>query len=134
MGRLALLAGGLAIYATARVLVGARRRRTVRLDDGRRVRLLSAMALVNRSAHDLLALEYVPTVRSSDLEALSHEARTVLRLVASRPEYAGCRTAVVTAGERVLTFHRFPAEDWSQIGDSSSPPPRGAPEGRGVHG
>lgn len=123
MGRLPFLAGGLALYVALRLLAGRRERHSVRLADGRRVRLLGVVALLNGSANDLLSVDYVPGVRSSDPEALRLEARNVVEAVAQRTEYAGCNTAVVTARERVLTFRRdVRGGGWYPIGDSSSPP------------
>jgi hypothetical protein len=127
--RLPLVAGGLAIYVALRFLAVRRKRQFVRLADGRRVRLLSAVALLNGSDHDLLALEYVPGVRSADPEALRLEAHRVLEAVAQRAEYAGCNTAVVTARGRVLTFRRGDGgRAWYPSGDSSSPPAHALPE------
>lgn len=129
MVRLPLVAGGLAIYVALRFLAGRRKRQFVRLADGRRVRLLSAVALLDGSANDLLALDYVPGVRSADPEALRLEAHRVLEAVSQRAEYARCSTAVVTARERVLTFRRGDAGwAWYPIGDSSSPPVHALPE------
>ncbi len=91
------------------------------------------VALLNGSTNDLLAVDYVPGVRSSDPEALRLEARNVLETVAQRAEYAGCNTAVVTARERVLTFRRDDGGGgWYPIGDSSSPPAH-LPEDRDAH-
>jgi hypothetical protein len=127
--RLPWVAGGLAIYVALRFLAGRRKRQFVRLADGRRVRLLSAVALLNGSPNDLLALDYVPGVRSSDPEALRLEAHRVLEAVAQRAEYAGCTTAVVTARERVLMFRRDEAgRVWYPVGDSSSPPMHALPQ------
>ena len=127
MGPLPFLAGSLAIYLALRGLARRRKRQFVRLDDGRRLRLLSAVAVLNGSASDLMALEFVPTVRSSDSEAVRHEARSVLQAVGRRAEYAGCRTAVLTAGERVFTFRRGDTgTDWHLVGDSSGQPVHGA--------
>ncbi|HEX2218239.1 MAG TPA: hypothetical protein VHG35_05505, partial [Gemmatimonadales bacterium] len=62
MGRLPFLAGGLALYVALRLLAGRRQRQSVRLVDGRRVRLLSVVALLNGAANDLLAVDYLPGV------------------------------------------------------------------------
>ena len=59
MIRLPLLAGGLAVYLGARYLARRRARSVVRLRNGRKVRLVSSVALLNGSPGDLLALEYL---------------------------------------------------------------------------
>lgn len=120
-----LLAGGFALYLTLRFLVRRGGRERVRLPDGRRLRLLSSVALKG-SACDLLALEYVSTLSSSAAAALRAEARGLLQAVADRPEYAACTTAMVTARgpgarqvgpaprDRVFTFRRAGAgAEWS---------------------
>lgn len=100
MFRLPLLAGGLAIYLGARFLSRRRGRSVVRLRDGRRVRLVSSVALLSGSPSDLLALEYVSGVRDPAPEDLRLEAQSLVQTLGARAEYAGCRTAVVTARRR----------------------------------
>jgi hypothetical protein len=70
--------------------------RRIRLPDGRRLELLSAITLRSGPAWHLLALEYVSTLPSSDQEALRGEAHDVLRAAASWPEFAQCREATIT--------------------------------------
>jgi hypothetical protein len=124
--RIPLLAGSLALYLALRFLVRRGGRDRVRLPDGRRLRLLSSVALLKGSACDLLALEYVSTLSSSDAVALRAEARGLLRAVADRPEYAVCTSAMVTARapgarqvgpaprDRVFAFRRAGAgAEWS---------------------
>lgn len=72
----------------------------IRLRDGRRVRLLSSVALVGRSASDLLALEYVSPTPDPPPDQLGDEARSLVETVAARSEYASCRSAVVTVRSR----------------------------------
>lgn len=100
MIRLPLLAGGLAIYLGVRFLSRWRRRSVIRLRDGRRVRLVSSVALLSGSPSDLLALEYVSTVRDPAPEDLKLEAQSLVQTLGARAEYAGCRNAVVTARRR----------------------------------
>jgi hypothetical protein len=123
--RLPFIAGGLAIYFAARFLA-RRRRSVVRLRDGRRVRLLSSVALLGESPSDLLALEYSSSAPDPDPAVLRLEARSLVQTVAARAEYARCRTALVTVRRRaegqeahpdqelVFTFRRGDAgPDWS---------------------
>lgn len=99
MIRLPFLAAGLAVYLGLRLLARRRGRRTIRLRDGRRVRLLSSVALLGGSASDLLALEYVS--RSPDpADELGNEARSLVEAVGARAEYGSCRNAVVTVRRR----------------------------------
>ncbi|HWB40426.1 MAG TPA: hypothetical protein VG500_04160 [Gemmatimonadales bacterium] len=96
MLRLPIIAGGLVVYFAARAIARRRAQTLVRLRDGRRVKLLSSVALVNGDPSDLLALEYRSRVPESDTEAMTREARSLLEAVARRAEYAGCRSALVT--------------------------------------
>jgi len=118
------LAGGLAIYLGARLL-GRRRRSLVRLRNGRRVRLVSAVALLDGSPDELLALEYLSPLPAERPEELRLEARGLVQAVGARLQYAGCRRAVVTTWPRapggstdgleelVFTFRRHDGgSDW----------------------
>jgi hypothetical protein len=98
--RLPLLAAGLALYFGVRLLSGHRRRRLVRLRDGRKVQLVSSVALLNGSAGDLLALEYLSVLPDPAPEELRLEARSLVQTVGGRSEYEGCRSAVVTVRRR----------------------------------
>lgn len=119
------LAGGLAIYLGARLLSRRRNRSLVRLRDGRRVTLVSAVALVEGSADDLLALEYLSDLPGGNKEMLRLEAAGLVQIVGARAAYAACRSAVVTtrprrslgqgtvAEEQVFTFRRADSgRDW----------------------
>lgn len=97
---LPFIAGGLAVYVAMRLLARRRRRGVVRLRDGRRVRLLSSVALLNPSAGDLLALEYSSVLPDRAPEELRLEARNLVQTVGARAEYAPCRTALVTVRRR----------------------------------
>ena len=89
--------------------------------DGRRVRLLSTVALLNPSAGDLLALEYSSVLPDRAPEELRLEARSLVQTVGARAEYAPCRSALVTVRrpgerrggadtpERTFTFRRADA-------------------------
>jgi hypothetical protein len=124
----ALLAAGLAIYFGARFLFRRRQRNVIRLRDGGRVRLLSSVALLDGSEGDLLALEYASEQADPAPDKLQHEARSLVRAVGARAEYATCRFALVSVsvrrhGERrtdpvsqesTFTFVRGdPGSDWS---------------------
>jgi hypothetical protein len=123
---LPLLAAGLAIFFGARFLSRRRQRNVIRLRGGGRVRLLSAVALLDGSEGDLLALEYSSELTDPAQDKLLHEARSLVRTVDARAEYATCRSALVSVwvrrGERradpvsqesTFTFVRSdPGSDW----------------------
>lgn len=122
---LPLLAGGLALYLGVRFLARRRSRNVIRLRNGRRVRLVSSVALLSGSPSDLLALEYVSTAKEPGPEGLRLEAQNLVQTVGARAEYAACRSAVVTARPRgargddpaaqelIFTFRRGdPVSDW----------------------
>jgi hypothetical protein len=109
------LAGGLAIAFGARVLIRRRNRRLIRLRDGRRVRLVCSVALLDGSSADLLALEYLSELRGGSPTEQRLEARSLVQIVGARASYAGCRRAVVTTlpEQHVFTFRRPDAgPDW----------------------
>jgi hypothetical protein len=82
----------------------------VRLRDGRRVTLVSSVALVGDSAGDLLALEYVSALRDPTPQDMWQEASSLVDAVGARAPYASCRLAIVTVrGGR------------ARAGDTSSP-------------
>jgi hypothetical protein len=113
--RLPLIVGGVAVWLGLRLLARRRKRSIVRLRSGHQVRLLSSVALLNDSVTDLLALEYRTAMPDPAPEELRLEARTVVQEVGSRAEFAGCRTAVVTArpADRTFSFRRGDsAMDW----------------------
>lgn len=126
MTPLPLLAAGLAIFFGARFLSRRRQRNVIRLRGGGRVRLLSAVALLDGSEGDLLALEYSSELTDPAQDKLLHEARSLVRTVGARAEYATCRSALVSVwvrrGERgadpvsqesTFTFVRGdPGSDW----------------------
>ena len=108
MTPLPLLAAGLAIYFGARILSRRRQRNVIRLRGGGRVRLLSAVALIDGSEGGLLALEYSSELTDPSEDGLRHEARSLVRTVGARAEYATCRSALVSVwvrrGEQESTF------------------------------
>jgi hypothetical protein len=131
--RLPVLAAALAIYLGAQFLSRRRRRNVVRLRNGRRIKLLSSVALLDGSGGNLLALEYFSELTDPGPEDLRLEARSLLQAVGARAEYATCRTALVSVrrpGERraerisqevTFTFQRedsgsdwYPADGLSQ--------------------
>ena len=133
MIRLPLLAAGLAIYLGARFLSRRRQRNVVRLRNGRRIELLSSVALLDGSDGNLLALEYFSELADPAPDELRLEARSLVQTVAARAEYAACRSALVSVrrpGERraerisqevTFTFQRsdsgsewYPADGLSQ--------------------
>ena len=97
---LPLVVGGLAMYFGARYLARRRSRSVVRLRDGRQVRLVSSVALLNGSPGDMLALEYLSALPAPRPEEVRLEARNLIQTVGARAEYAACRIAVVTARRR----------------------------------
>jgi hypothetical protein len=130
---LPLLAAGLAIFFGARFLSRRRQRNVVRLRNGRRIELLSSVALLDGSEGNLLALEYFSELPDPAPEDLRLEARSLVQAVGARAEYATCRSALVSVrrpGERraeriaqevTFTFQRddsaadwYPAEGLSQ--------------------
>jgi hypothetical protein len=117
---LPFIAGGLAIGLGLRILARRRERSIVRLRDGRRVRLLSSVALMNGSATDLLALEYRTAMPDPAPEELGLEARSLVQTIGARAEYAACRTAVVTArpARRAVTRARADLSFSFRRGDS----------------
>ncbi|HTG49853.1 MAG TPA: hypothetical protein VL915_05125 [Gemmatimonadales bacterium] len=115
--RLPLFMAGVAIYFAGRFLSGRRQRNVVRLRNGRRIKLLSSVALLDGSDGNLLALEYVSELRDPTPDALRFEARNLVQTVAARAEYATCRSALVSVGRVTFTFLRgdsgsnwYPAE------------------------
>lgn len=96
MIRLPLLAAALAIYVGARLLAARRQRDVVRLRNGRKVKLVSSVALLDGSDGSLLALEYLSDLPGADAEALRLEARSLIQTVGARAEYAACRSALVS--------------------------------------
>jgi hypothetical protein len=97
---LPLLAAGLAILLGARFLSRRRHRNVIRLRDGGRVRLLSSVALLDGSEGDLLALEYASELPDPATDQLRQEARSLVRTVGARAEYATCRSALVSVSVR----------------------------------
>jgi hypothetical protein len=123
--RLPFLAAGLAIYFGVRFLARRSGRKVIRLRNGRRVRLLSSVALLEGSASDLLALEYFSASPDAAPEELRLEARSLVQTVGARAEYATCRRAVVAvrrpggrradaaSPEHTFTFRRGDSgSDW----------------------
>jgi hypothetical protein len=93
---LPLLAAGLAIFFGTRFLSRRRQRKVIRLRGGGRVELLSAVALLDGSEGDLLALEYSSELTDPAQDKLRHEARSLVQTVGARAEYATCRSALVS--------------------------------------
>ena len=96
MTPLPLLAAGLAIYFGARFLSRRLQRNVIRLRNGGRVKLLSSVALLDGSEGDLLALEYSSELPDPAPDELRHEARSLVRTVGARAQYATCRSALVS--------------------------------------
>lgn len=108
-----VLMAGVAIYLGVRFLSSRRRRNVVRLRNGRRIKLLSSVALLDGSDGNLLALEYVSELRDPTPDALRLEARSLVQTVAARAEYATCRSALVSVAGVTLTFLRGESgSDW----------------------
>jgi hypothetical protein len=117
LNRFAFVAAGLAIYLGTRFLTRRRERHIVRLRNGRRVKLLSSVALLDRSDGDLLALEYASELPDPTPEELRLEAGSLLQAVGARAEYSTCRAALVSVHRATFTFLRgdagpgwYPAE------------------------
>lgn len=132
MIRLPVVAGILAAWFAVRYLVQRFNPRLVKLSHGRRVKLLSALALRDGSTCRVLALEYVSRVTDPTPNDLEQESLGLLRAVSARPENAGCREALITVrlrGEdprlpapdgRVLAFRRFDINSaWYSIREPS---------------
>jgi hypothetical protein len=111
--RLPVVMASVAIYFGVRFLSSRRQRNVVRLRNGRQIKLLSSVALLEGSDGDLLALEYVSELRDPTPDALRLEARSLVQTVAARAQYATCRSALVTVGRVTLTFLRGESgSDW----------------------
>jgi hypothetical protein len=103
--RLPYLAAALALYFGVRFLARRRSRSTIRLRDGRRVKLISSVALLDGSPGDLLALEYSSPLPEGELEEVQREALSLVETVGARAQYATCRAAVVAVRrESALTI------------------------------
>ena len=90
--RLPLFMAGVAIYFAGRFLSGRRQRNVVRLRNGRRIKLLSSVALLDGSDGDLLALEYVSELRDPTPGEVSRALQTVstVAIRSCPPGSAGC--------------------------------------------
>jgi hypothetical protein len=111
--RIPLFMASVAIYLGARFLFSRGQRNVVRLRNGRRIKLVSSVALLDGSAGHLLALEYVSELRHPAPDALRLEARNLVQTVAARAEYATCRSALVTVDRLTFTFLRGESgSDW----------------------
>jgi hypothetical protein len=93
--RLPYIAVGLALYFGIRFLAHRRSRSTIRLRDGRRVKLISSVALLHGSPGDLLALEYSSPLPAGVPEEIRQEALSLVETIGARAQYASCRAAVV---------------------------------------
>ncbi len=121
MIRLYVLAAGLAILLGVRTLSRRMRRGVVRLRNGRRVRLVSSVALLDASDGGLLALEYSCELPDPTPEDLRLEALSLLQAVGARAEYATCRSALVSVSGLTFTYSRAGSgSDWSPA-DGPSP-------------
>jgi hypothetical protein len=111
MIRLPFILGGLAVYLAVQYV--ARRRDPMRLtlSDGRRVKLLSSVAILNDASCRALTFEYLSGLVRPSAEDIRDEALSFLQTAADRPEYRRCRDASVTV--------RLIGED------PTSPPPAG---------
>ncbi|MGH7579308.1 MAG: hypothetical protein ACREM9_03995 [Gemmatimonadales bacterium] len=95
--------GGFAMYLAVNYVARRRDPKRIRLPDGRRVRLLSSVAILNASSCRLLTFEYLSGLADPDPDDVRDEALIFLRTVTARPEYARCLDATVTV--------RLPGED-----------------------
>jgi hypothetical protein len=93
--RLPYLAAALALYFGVRFLAHRRSRSTIRLRDGRRVKLISSVALLDGSPGDLLAVEYSSPLPVGAPEEVQREAQSLVEMIGARAQYATCRAAVV---------------------------------------
>ena len=89
-------AGTLVLGLAYRYLM-RRKGRWIGLPDGRKLELVSAIALRSEPSWDLLALEYISAEPAADPASRRREAHGVLLAIAARPEFARCREATVTA-------------------------------------
>jgi hypothetical protein len=116
--RVPFILGGLAVYLALKYMGRRVDPMRVTLPDGRRVKLLSSVAILNASACRLLTFEYRSGLIAPSHEDVGDEALIFLQTVAARAEYARCLEATVTVrliGEhpstpapagRVLSFRR----------------------------
>jgi hypothetical protein len=93
--RFSYLAAALALYVGVRFIAHRRSRSTIRLRDGRRVKLISSVALLDGSPGDLLALEYSSPLPEGAPEEAQREAQSLVELIGARAQYSTCRSAVV---------------------------------------
>jgi hypothetical protein len=122
--RLPIVVAAIAIYVGTRFLSARRQRDVVRLRNGRRIKLVSSVALLDGSDGSLLALEYLSELPDADEEELRVEARSLIQTVGGRAEYATCCSALVSVrrhGEgragsesRDLTFTFFRGDSGSE--------------------
>jgi hypothetical protein len=128
VGPVPWFAGTVSILLAVRYIARRLDPTIVILPDGRRLKRLSSIALLNRTTGHLLALEYRSALPTPDPEDLQREAHAFLQAVAAKPAYAKCRTAAVTArttGEnqdgsaprgRVFAFRRDDTDsDWYPV-------------------
>jgi hypothetical protein len=116
--RVPFILGGLAVYLALKYMGRRVDPMRITLPDGRRVKLLSSVAILNTSACRLLTFEYRSGLIAPGPDDVREEALSFLETVAARPEYARCREATVTVrlmGEdlaapapagRVVSFQR----------------------------
>ena len=114
--------GGLAAYFTYRYVAGRRDPTRIELSDGRRVKLVSSVAILNPPSYRLLTFEYLSGLVSPTPADIRDEAQDFLQTVAVKREYAKCRDATVTVrllgkdhaapvpASRILTFQRDAAD------------------------
>lgn len=120
--------GGLAAYLTYRYVAGRRDPTRISLSDGRQVKLVSSVAILNPPSYRLLTFEYLSGLVSPAPADILDEAQDFLQTVAGKREYAKCRDATVSVrllGEdhsapvpagRVLTFQRDDAKSpWRAV-------------------
>jgi hypothetical protein len=128
MIRVPFIIGGFAVYLAIKYLGRRVDPMRVRLPDGRRVKLLSSVAILNPSACRLLTFEYLSGLVGPKQEDVRDEALSFLQTVADKPEYARCLEATVTVrliGEdlkapapagRTLSFQRDDTgATWSHV-------------------
>lgn len=135
MIRITWILAGFAMYLAANYVARRRDPMRITLSDGRRVKLLSSVAILNPSSCRFLTFEYLSGLAAPQPDDLRDEALIFLRTVAARPEYARCLDATVTvrlAGEdhtapapadRILGFCRENADSaWHPVERSESAP------------
>jgi len=96
MIRIAWIIGGFAMYLAANYLARRGDPMRITLPDGRRVKLLSSVAILNASSCRFLTFEYLSGLAAPQPDDVRDEALLFLNTVAAKPEYTRCLDATVT--------------------------------------